>query len=470
MPGHRAAAATILLLALAGCASTGQAPAPATSPASSSPAPSPSAAAPDSAASQAAAPTNWFTYHGNVARTGAVAGLPRAGKLKIAWTRPLGAAVYGQPLVIGDTVIAATSSDDVVALNRGTGAVRWKRRVGTPLPLGQQPCGNIQPLGITSTPVYDPASKHVYVVAQNGRTGHLLAALRVSDGRVVFTRAVPSPDRNPAYDQQRGALTLTAGRIYVVFGGHYGDCGPYRGTVVGMPASGHGAVVSYQVPTKLQGGIWASGGPVVGPSGTIYVSTGNGATTARTFDGSDSVTALTPGLTKAAIFAPADWRTLSDDDLDLGSLSPALLPDGRILQVGKSGTGYLLNSRHLGGIGGELASGSVCAAFGGAAVSGTVVYVPCYPAGLAAVQTAGTAVKVRWRGPPGAWGSPAVGGGAVFVADWNNGTLYELDPATGNVRHKVSLGGALPHFVSPAMSGSLLLIGTMSGVVAVSGL
>lgn len=471
---QRAAVAAVVLLGLAtGCSSQAAAPSgPATS---VTPPPSPANSAAPTApgpasTSGSAQPTDWFTYHGNVARTGNVAGLPAAGRLAVQWSRRLGAVVYGQPLVIGQTVIAATSADEVVALDRATGAVRWQTRVGTPLPIGQQPCGNLNPLGITSTPVYDPRDKLVYVVAQSGKTGHVFAGLRISDGKIAVTGLVPSPDAQPAYDQQRGALTLAHGRVYVVFGGHYGDCGPYRGTVVGMPASGRGPIVSYEVPTAEQAGIWASGGPVVGPGGTIYVSTGNGAAAAKTFDGSDSVTALTPKLTESAIFAPADWRMLSAADLDLGSMSPALLADGQILQVGKSGVGYLLNAGHLGGVGGQVSQGSVCSAFGGAAVSGRVVFVPCYPAGLAAVDTAGNGLRVLWHGPAGAWGSPAVGGGAVWVADWNSGTLYELSPATGAVREKIALRGALPHFVSPSLSGNLLLIGTMTGVVAVSGL
>jgi outer membrane protein assembly factor BamB len=365
-------------------------------------------------------------------------------------------------------VIAATELDDVYGLDRSTGAVLWKTRVGTPIPIGDQPCGNLNPLGITSTPVYDPQTKLVYVVAQNGRTGHLLAGLTLS-GRIAVRSEVPAPDHEPFYDQQRGALALTNGRVYVVFGGHYGDCGPYVGTVVGMPAAGTGRIVDYVVPTAKQGGIWGSGGPVVGPDGTIYVSVGNGATASTHFDGSDSVTALSPQLKRTGIFAPADWRMLSDDDLDLGSMSPALLSDGQILQVGKSGVGYLLSAAHLGGVGGQLAQGPVCAAFGGAAVSGTMVYVPCYPAGLAAVDTAGNAVRVRWRGPSAAWGSPVLGGGAVWVADWNSGTLYELSPATGAVRHRIGLGGSLPHFVSPALSGNLALVGTLTGVTAIAG-
>jgi polyvinyl alcohol dehydrogenase (cytochrome) len=444
-----------LALLLTACAST------------STPVTAPSSRAASPPISTAPA-TDWLQYHGNGARSGSVAGLPAAGELAIAWSARLGGAVYGQPLVIGDTVIAATETDEIYGLNRATGVIRWHVRVGSPVPLSRQPCGDLDPLGITSTGLYDPQTQLAYFVAQSGPDQHVLVGLSPSDGSIRVRLNVPTPDHEPAYDQQRGALALTDGHVYVVFGGHYGDCGPYVGSIVSVPASGHGSIRSYLVPTAKQGGIWSTGGPVVGPDGTIYVSVGNGATSSGPFDGSDSVTALTGQLAQVDIFAPSNWRMLSADDLDLGSMSPALLSDGRILQVGKSGTGYLLNAGHLGGVGGQVAAGPVCPAFGGAAVRGTVVYVPC-TSGLAAVNTAGDQVTVRWRGPANVWGSPVLGGGAVWVASPDTGSLYELSPATGAIRQQISLGGQLPHFVSPSLSGGLVLVGTLTGVTAVSG-
>jgi polyvinyl alcohol dehydrogenase (cytochrome) len=381
--------------------------------------------------------------------------------------------VYGQPLVIGDTVVTATETDEVYGLDEATGAVRWRVRVGSPVPLSQQPCGDIDPLGITSTGVYDQQTNLVYFVAQSGPSEHILVGIDPADGAVRFRRPVPSPDHEPYYDQQRGALALTDGHVYVVFGGHAGDCGPYTGSVVSVPATGLGAIRSYLVPTAKQAGIWAPAGPVVSPAGTIYIANGNGAPTSRSYDGSDAVTALTSRLAVVGIFAPTDWRMLSDGDLDLGSESPALLSDGRILQVGKTGFGYLLNASRLGGIGGQLAVVHVCSgvdgAYGGSAVLGSVVYVPC-AGGLTAVVTTGDHVTVRWRGPVGTSGSPVVGGGAVWVLGLDGGRLYELDPQTGAVGQQISLhSGALPHFASPSLSGGLVLVGTMNGVVAVSG-
>jgi outer membrane protein assembly factor BamB len=409
-------------------------------------------------------------YHLDPARTGAAPAAPRAGRLAMAWRRPLDGAVYGQPLALGSLVIAATEGGSVYALDRSSGKVRWRTHIAAPVPLSRLPCGDINPLGITGTPVYDAATGLVYALAETTGYRHILAGVNARTGRVSFTRLVPTPDSHPRYDQQRGALAVDGGRVYVAFGGLDGDCGPYQGSVVGVPVSGRGPLVSYRVPTAREGGIWAAGGPVVAGNGTIYVGVGNGAATRPPFDGSDSVTALRPGLRRAGIFAPTRWAEDNASDLDLGSSSPALVQaTGKVLAVGKTGIGYLLNASHLGGVDGQLASGRVCAAFGGMSVRGTVVYVPCISGGMAAVNTSGSRVRVLWRGPSAAQGSPVTGGGAVWVANWNAGVLYELNPASGAIRGHISAGSPLPHFASPSLSGHLVLLGTMHGVVAVSG-
>ena len=295
------------------------------------------------------------------------------------------------------------------------------------------------------------------------------AGIDITNGQVRFRRDIPAPDGQPRCDKQWSALTAERGRVYVALGGFFGDCGPYRGSIVGVPASGLGALISYQVPTAREGGIWAAGGPVIGPDGTIYVSAGNGAATAPPFDGGDSVTALTPDLRRNGIFALSSWAADNAGDLDLGSATPALLSPGRLLADGKNGNVYLLNPAHLAGVGSQVAQTPVCAAFGGMAAAGTVAYVPCISGGMAAANTANDRIRVLWRGPGGAQGSPVLGGGAVWVPDWNSGVLYELSPATGHVRYKISLGTPLAPLASPSLSGWLVLLGTTSGVVAISG-
>jgi outer membrane protein assembly factor BamB len=466
-PAAVLAPSLVLALGLLGGCSTATTGGETTAPAATGPA---TTAQPPPAGKPATlTPADWTTYHRDAARTGVAPARPAAGPLSIAWRRHLDGAVYGQPLVVGDLVIAATEGDTVYGLDRASGAVRWHVHLGTPVPLSALPCGNIDPLGITGTPVYDPATGMVYAVAEITGFHHVLAGIAVPSGKLVFRRDVPTPDGHPRYDQQRAALLLNHGRVYVAFGGLLGDCGPYQGSINGVPASGRGPIVSYKVPTAREAGMWAAGGPVAGLDGTVYVSAGNGAATAPPYDGSDSVTALTPALRRTGIFAPATWPADNASDADLGSASPGLLGNGMILADGKSGTGYLLNSRHLTGVGSQVAKAPVCPAFGGMATRGTVVYVPCISGGMAAVDTSGNTIRVRWRGPAPAQGSPVLGGGAVWVPDWNAGVLYQLDPATGHVRHQIRLGSALPHFASPSLSGPLALIGTMSGVVAVHG-
>jgi outer membrane protein assembly factor BamB len=445
---------------LAGC-SSGHAPGTA---ASSIP------AAGSSSPPAAAAATNWPVYHLNPARTGLATGLPAAGKLSIAWTRKLDGAVYGQPLAVGDTVIAATENDSVYALNASTGRVVWRHHLGTPVPRSSLQCGSIDPLGITGTPVYDQGNGLVYAVAETTGYHHVLFGLTVSDGTVRVRRDI-DPDDEPRYDQQRPSITLAGGRVYAAFGGLYGDCGPYIGSVVSVPASGTGPMTSYRVPASREGAIWGTGNLVAAPHGTLYTSVGNGAAVKAggRYDGSDSVVELSPTLHRIAFFAPATWADDNANDLDLGSMSPALLDNGTILADGKRGTAYLLDAGQLGGIGGQLAKAPVCRAFGGSAVDGAVAYLPCADGGLAAVSTAGHQIRVLWRGPGAANGSPVLGGGAVWVASTDSGILYELSQATGRVRQHIALGGALPHFASPSLSGGLVLTGTMTGVTAVNG-
>ena len=410
----------------------------------------------------------WPTYGRDTARSG-VAAAARPGPLTVSWRARLDGAVYGQPLLVGDLVIAATENDSVYGLDQATGQVAWRTNVGTPVPLASLPCGNIDPLGITGTPAYDPASGLVYAVAETSGYHHVLVGVSARDGRLQVERDIPTPDGQPRYDQQRPGLSIGGGRVYVAFGGLYGDCGPYRGSVAGIPLSGAGPLTSYVVPTAREGAVWGTSGPVTGPEGTMYVSVGNGEETGTRFDGSDSVTALSPDLKRTGVFAPSTWADDNAHDLDLGSAQPTLLPDGMLLADGKRGTAYLVDGAHLGGVGGQVAQAQVCEAYGGAAVQGSVVYEPCAQGGLAAVSTAGNRIRVLWRGPSQAQGSPVIGGGRVWVTDYQAGTLYELDQGTGVTRASLGLGTALPHFSSMSMTGSDAFLGTMEGVVAVAG-
>jgi polyvinyl alcohol dehydrogenase (cytochrome) len=473
MGARRAALFGVVLAASAvtACTSAGSPASGGSTPASPSSSPVSSAGPAAAVAHPAAA---WPTFNRTLSRGGVAPGVRPTGKLAIAWRARLDGAVYGQPLVVGGLVIAATEHDSVYALRTSTGQVAWHATLGTPVPLGSLPCGNIDPLGITGTPAYDRAAGRVYAVAETTGFRHVLFGLSVASGAVTFRRYIPAPDGHQRNDQQRPALAIAHGRAYVEFGGLFGDCGQYRGSVAAVPLTGNGPIASFVVPTAREGAIWGTAGPVFGRGGDFYASAGNGAQTdpGKPFDGSDSVNELTPGLHRARYFAPRGWAADNASDADLGSTQPALTADGSMLIVGKSGTGYLLRAGHLGGIGSQLAQARVCPSFGAAAVSGDVVYEPCrFGSGLAAVKVSAARrqARVLWRGPAAAHGSPVIGGGAVWVTDWPGGTLYALSPATGRVLRQLSLGARLPNMSSLSLAGSHAYLGTMNGVIAVAG-
>ena len=319
----------------------------------------------------------WPEYGQNAARAGAAAGLPAAGPLSQRWAAHLDGAVYGQPLVVGDTVIAATENDTVYALNESTGTVTWHTHLGSPVPLSSLPCGDIDPLGITGTPVYDESNGLVYAVAETTGYHHVMFGLAVSNGAIRVQREIPVPG-DPAAFQQRPGLAIDSGRVYAAFGGLYGDCGQYIGMVVGVPLSGTGALVSWHTPTSREGAVWGIAGPVTGPAGDLWVSTGNGAARqGQPYDGSDSVNRLSPNLARTNFFAPATWAQDNASDLDLGSTQPVLAAGNSTFIMGKRGVGYLLTTSSMGGVGGQLAARSICPAFGAGAVSGSTVYEPC---------------------------------------------------------------------------------------------
>lgn len=408
---------------------------------------------------------DWPTYHLDNARDGNATDLAPLSTLSVAWSAPLDGKVYGQPLVVNGRILAATENDTVYAIDPNTGGVLWSTHVGDPEPLSDLPCGDISPLGITSTMVYDPDTNRVFAVAETAGAAHTLLGINADTGAVEVRVPVEPPRGDPSAHQQRGALTLLGGRVYIPYGGLFGDCGNYIGSVVSVTTGGADPA-SYAVPTSREAGIWATGGAVVDGARLLY-GVGNGASD-TSYDGSDSVTALSPDLQRVDFFAPSDWATQNDGDGDLGSMTPALVGQ-YVYADGKWGIGYVLRHDDLGGIGGAVAElDNGCLAFGSGAVAGSTVYLPCTTGPRAvSIGTDGTPQEL-WRAKAPADGSPAIGGGAVWVVDYNGGVLYALDPGTGSTMAQITVGQA-PNFASPTLSGNRAYVGTNTGVVAVGG-
>jgi outer membrane protein assembly factor BamB len=428
-------------------------------------------------ASSSPGPGSWTVYHGDPAGTGTAASAGRVDTASRAWTSAaLDGEIYGEPLVSAGRVYVATENNTVYALSAATGKVAWSRHLATPVPSGSLPCGDIAPtVGITGTPVIDPARSEIFVVADEvaqGRPAHVLAGLSTSTGQVEMTRDVDPPGADTAALLQRTGLTLAGGRVVFGFGGNDGDCAAYRGRVEAVPEAG-GPPAMFTVDAKAgqsQGAVWMGGAaPAVDARGDVWVSVGNGSVyqASRGYDNSDSVLDLSPSMRLLQYFAPADWASDNSRDFDM-SAEPVLLADGQVLLAGKSPTAYLLNGAHLGGIGGQLASlSSACDSDidGGAAAVGRTVYLPCV-SGIVAVAAATSppGLRLLWRSGTGG-GPPIVAGGLVWTIS-QAGTLFGLDPQTGQARQQAAIGTLANHFPTPSVGAGLLLAPSANRVVA----
>jgi outer membrane protein assembly factor BamB len=405
----------------------------------------------------AAPAADWTTYHGDNTRSG-YAGPTSVSCAAPGWkSQPLDGTIYAEPLAFQGKIFVATENDSVYALNERTGALVWRTHLGQPVPRSALPCGDIDPTGITGTPVIDPATKTIYAVAFEVPGSHYLVALNTDDGTTRFSRSADPPGSDPLVQQQRAALSLGNGRVYIPFGGLFGDCGQYHGWVAGIRADGSGDMASYQVPTGREGGIWAPSGAALDSYGNLFVASGNGASSSI-FDHGNSVIELSPELKELGYFAPSNWAQLNRGDADLGSVGPTFVGSGTIFQIGKEGIGYLLSSTNLGGIGGQQYSAKVCSsAYGGDAVAGGTVFVPCSN-GLVALGLSPAAFTVSWRGPSFPAGPPIVTGNVVWTTDTSSGTLYGFDAMSGTELYSFSVGH-VTRFTTPLSGGGQLIIG-----------
>jgi outer membrane protein assembly factor BamB len=446
--------ATVAVVAACGSSKHNAAPSTTTQPASTA---APTSSAPPTTR-RAGTPTtsadDWTTYYHDAARSGEAGSGPSSpANVHQLWaSAQLDGAIYAQPLILGNRVIIATENNTVYALNRTSGKTLWSRHLGDPVPNSSLPCGDVDPVGVTGTPVIDVATQRLYVVGMVMPAKHTLFALDLSSGKVIASTDVDAPGADPKVHNQRGALALSGNNIFVPFGGRYGDCGDYHGRVVSvaLTAPGFGAVASYTLPTQRQGGFWAPPGPVIGTDGSLYLASGNSSSSGQ-FDYGNSVVRLHPNLTLADSFAPANWAALNASDTDLGSTNPALLPNGTVFQIGKGGTGYLLDAAHLGGIGGQLHSATVCngESFGGVPRRGTTLFVPC-TSGITEVTVHANSFDIGWSASVSTPGPPIITGNTVWSIVTGAGELVALDASTGRTLTSQHIGTEPSRFVSAA--------------------
>jgi outer membrane protein assembly factor BamB len=416
-----------------------------------------------SAAKKRGRAANWSTYHANLARTGVDTTSPALGQVRQTWTKQVDAPVYGEPLVVGSRVYVATENNTVYALSARTGKVAWRRHLGSPVDGSTLPCGNILPsTGITGTPAISGGK--LYVVAFLSGYRHVLFGLSLKKGKVEMRHGVDAPGSDARVHQQRPALSVSNGRVYVPYGGLAGDCGPYKGRVVSVKTSGKPRKRTFTVGVNREGGIWAPSGAGVNKAGDLFVATGNGDSSG--FDYGNAVLELSPKLKQIGFFRVSNGAQNNLSDTDLGSTGPTLVGGSRLFVIGKDGVGLLLSGTNLGGVGGQLYSQKICSGgYGGMAYRAPFIYVPCTD-GLVALRLSGNSFSVAWKAGSSA-GAPIVSGGAVWTID-QSGKMHAYAPDSGTELGSLDVG-SVTHFPSPGAGGGRLFAPANNQVVAFAG-
>jgi hypothetical protein len=290
--------------------------------------------------------------------------------------------LYTQPLVVTgvqlgegtrDLVYVTTVNNSVYAFDANDAdAVSpvWHVNFGIPANVHSTDfgCTDINgQMGIIGTPVIDKARGVLYVVALT-RVGALsgpgtgfiqkLHALDLATGAdlAVSPVVISAPSFDPLMQNQRPALALANGMVYVGYASHC-DKEPYHGFLMTYDARTLAQVsVLNTSPTGSEASIWQSGqGPAVDEEGNVYVVTGNGS-----WDGirnfSESFLKLTPKLNQLDWFTPTNHLALDRDDADLNSSGATLIPGTHlVLGGGKQGVLYILDTQNLGRLGDEHA-------------------------------------------------------------------------------------------------------------------
>jgi len=354
----------------------------------------------------ARAQINVTTWHNDGARTGAntheqilTTSNVNVGQFGRLFQITLDGQVYAQPLVMAGVQIAggahnvvyvATEHDSVYAIDGDSGRIYAQVSLipagGTTVNVSSdlvKQCLDINPeIGITGTPVIDPASQTLYVVSKAKVGGRLVQQLHALDittlaekfggpTEIQATSPGTAPDGdgalvtfNPSAEHQRPGLALDNGHVLITWASHC-DNDAYHGWLISYNAQtlaqdGVWNVTPNGAPggNLIEGGIWMSGAaPAIDAAGSIYLATGNGYQNGTT-DFGDSIVKL--GLPTNGTFPVRDYFTPFNEggsstlgDTDLGSGGVLLLPTTSsgaqyLTQAGKAQTIHILDQNNLG--------------------------------------------------------------------------------------------------------------------------
>ena len=305
--------------------------------------------------------------------------------------------VYAQPLIVGNlsisgdkhnVVYVASVNNTLYAFDGDDGTTYWQKNFTT---AGMRPpkntdmtgaCGGSYQdfsgnIGIVSTPVIDSVSQTIYFVARStdgtNFVQYLHAVNIISGSEMPGSPVKITATYNGSGDgninnvitfdaqrqNQRQALTLLNGIVYVAFSSHC-DWGPYHGWILGYNSGTLQQQIVYNdTPDGYDGGIWESGmGMAADSQGNLYVVIGNGTVGANNdptvlTNRGESALKLTPSSSSLQVnsyFTPSNYQYLEDNDLDYGTMGAFLIPNSNFYFTGcKDGKIYLLNKDNMGG-------------------------------------------------------------------------------------------------------------------------
>src|SRR6266446_2144472 len=369
--------------------------------------------------------------------------------------------VYAQPLYIeggtnGPMIVAVTESNNVYALDATTGLPIWSRTDIGPAVTSGLPCGNINPAGITGTPVVDLTSRRLFFDALiDGTTKkHFIYSLNVDTGAttpgwpvdVNATASYNSINFVSLAQEERGGLALVNGIVYIPYSGYLGDCGSYHGWVVGVNINNPSSVGAWAT-TAIGGGIWGHGG-VASDGANMFVVTGNTFNTGGNWMGGEAIIRLQAGPTWTGnptdYWVPTNWLSLDNTDTDLGGVSatvvdvPGATPSQLVLALGKDSNAYLVDRNNLGGITSPVAQANVA---GINRRTSAVTYHTSQGTYIGFHNDAGTirAYKITPANPPTitfAWSMSQTGRGYPWVTttDGTNNTIVWVAGVAGDQR------------------------------------
>ena len=298
------------------------------------------------------------------------------------FTRSVDGQIYAQPLYVPSVTIAGTAQNVVYVVTMHNSVYAfdaddptastplWQVNLGASVP---STCSdNNREYGILSTPAIDTSTDTIYVVARttesNSSIAYRLHALDIATGAekpnspVVIQASVPGTGTgsvngtitfDPTLQLNRPGLLLTGGNVYLAFGSEC-DGGNYHGWLMSYNATTlvQTAVLN-TAPNGGHGGIWQTGnGPALDSSGNICVITGDGSFDANQpggFDYGDTFIKFSPALSILDWFTPDNYVILQQQNLDLGTGGPLMLP-GTTYMVGggKQGVVYVVDTTNMG--------------------------------------------------------------------------------------------------------------------------